>query len=67
MNPENWKPPDFVISEDDAAKTLCLSKSTLRRMVANGEGPKRLKLSARRVGYRNSDLIDFLSRSGASQ
>lgn len=51
---------DPVVAERQAASILGVSPDTLRRQVAKGEGPRRLKLSARRVGYRMSDLAEWL-------
>ena len=52
---------DHVIAESATANIIGVSTATLRRMVERGEGPRRLKLSARRVGYRLSDLEAWLN------
>jgi predicted DNA-binding transcriptional regulator AlpA len=49
-----------VISQAAAAHLLGVSIDTLARMSARGEGPKRLKLSPRRVGYRLADCLGWL-------
>ena len=49
-----------VVTELDAAKLCGISTYTLRRRVKAGDGPKRLRLSAHRVGYRLRDLHDWL-------
>lgn len=51
---------DRVVSEVDAAHYLGCSPDTLRRMHNRGEGPRRLKISPRRVGYRLSDINTWL-------
>lgn len=51
---------DCVVSEKSAAEIVGLSPWTLRRQAEKGEGPRRLKLSARRVGYRMSDIEAWL-------
>ena len=51
---------DHVVPERQAASILGVSADTLRRQVAKGEGPCRLRLSARRVGYRMSDIENWL-------
>ena len=51
---------DYVVAEREVASLLGVSPDTLRRQVAKGEGPRRLKLSARRVGYRMSDIEAWL-------
>ena len=55
---------DHVVAESATAEIIGVSKATLRRMVERGEGPRRLKLSARRVGYRMSDLAEWLNSRG---
>jgi predicted DNA-binding transcriptional regulator AlpA len=50
-----------VVSETVAAKLIGLSVDTLRRACMRGEGPPRLRLSPRRVGYRLRDLDAWLS------
>src|ERR1700730_761039 len=52
---------DYVVSEREAAEIIGVSPDTLRRMVKRGEGPDRIKISARRIGYRLSALNDFLA------
>jgi predicted DNA-binding transcriptional regulator AlpA len=53
---------DYVISESEAAEIIGVSPDTLRRMVKRGEGPNRIRISRRRIGYRLSALNDFLAR-----
>lgn len=50
--------PDLkVYTRAEAAEMLGISVLTLDRLHAAGSGPARLRLSARRVGYRARDLI----------
>jgi predicted DNA-binding transcriptional regulator AlpA len=51
---------DQVITELEAAERCGISRDTLRRRIKAGNGPKRLRLSARRVGYRLRDLYSWL-------
>jgi predicted DNA-binding transcriptional regulator AlpA len=51
---------DHVVTELDAAKFCGISRDTLRRRFNAGNGPKRLRLSAHRIGYRLSDLRSWL-------
>jgi predicted DNA-binding transcriptional regulator AlpA len=53
---------DYVVSEREAAEIIGVSADTLRRIVKRGEGPDRIRISARRIGYRLSALNDFLAR-----
>jgi predicted DNA-binding transcriptional regulator AlpA len=55
-----WRDRAKILSEKEAAQYLNFSRDTLRRMSARGEGPKRLKLSPGRVGYRLGDVLDFI-------
>jgi len=48
---------DRIVSEKEAAQIRGVSEYTLRRQAQRGEGPLRIKLSPRRVGYRLSDLL----------
>lgn len=62
---ERNAPTDFVHSEDEAASILGVHKATLRRLVDRGEGPAKIRLTTRRVGYLNSSLTEFLARRQA--
>jgi predicted DNA-binding transcriptional regulator AlpA len=55
------KPDDAVISKMEASKLINLSTDTLERMQRNGNGPKQVKLSERRVGYRMRDIRTWLN------
>jgi predicted DNA-binding transcriptional regulator AlpA len=50
-------PPDRIVSEKEACAIRNVSPDTLQRQAARGEGPERIKLSPRRVGYRLSSLL----------
>jgi predicted DNA-binding transcriptional regulator AlpA len=51
---------DYVVSETEAAGILGFSRDSLRRAFAAGRAPARVRISARRVGYRLSELYRFL-------
>jgi predicted DNA-binding transcriptional regulator AlpA len=51
---------DPVISEIETADAINVSTSTLRRMHSRGEGPPRIQLSKRRIGYRLGDVDEWL-------
>lgn len=58
---------DKILDEPTAAARLGVSPRTLRRQAENGAGPERLKISTRRIGYRESDVLDWIaSRTSAS-
>jgi len=50
------KSPDRLISEKTTAGILGISPDTLRRLGQRGMGPKRRKISPRRVGYKLSEV-----------
>ena len=49
--------PDRIVSEKEAAEIRGVSPDTLQRQAERGEGPERIRLSPRRVGYRLSELL----------
>jgi predicted DNA-binding transcriptional regulator AlpA len=51
--------PDRLISERVAAEILNISPDTLLRINRRGEGPRRRKISPRRVGYKLSEVEAF--------
>jgi predicted DNA-binding transcriptional regulator AlpA len=59
--------PLQVISEREAAFLLNVSVDTLRRRVRAGDGPPRIALSDRRVGYRRGALAEWLDRRVSGQ
>jgi predicted DNA-binding transcriptional regulator AlpA len=53
---EHGKSFDLLINEKTTAVVLGISPDTLRRLGQRGEGPKRRKISPRRVGYKLSEV-----------
>jgi predicted DNA-binding transcriptional regulator AlpA len=53
----DWMELEKIIDEKEAARLRGVSVDTLRRQAARGEGPHRIRLSPRRVGYRLGDII----------
>ena len=49
-----------VRSQRETAQLLNVSVTTLQRMEARGEAPKRIKISDRRIGYTDSAIHEFL-------
>ena len=45
-----------ILSRRDTAKMLDVSLDTLDRLARRNEGPQRIRLSVRRLGYRLSDI-----------
>ena len=52
---------DPVIPRKAAARLLGLSEATFDRVCRRGDGPAALRLSARRVGFRLSDLMAWIA------
>jgi predicted DNA-binding transcriptional regulator AlpA len=46
-----------LITETEAAALYGIHRDTLRRRSDRGEGPRRIKVSPRRVGYRLRDVL----------
>ena len=62
-NPNQWRgSPDVIRSLPDAAAIIGVSLSTLRRLIEAHSELKVIRLSARRVGIRQSALEAYLSR-----
>lgn len=56
-----------VISERQAAAVLGLSTATMERLRATGTGPRAVRLTERRLGYRVCDLAAWIEeRASAS-
>jgi predicted DNA-binding transcriptional regulator AlpA len=54
--PSSARATDRLINEKLTAKILGISCDTLRRLGRRGEGPRRRKISPRRVGYKLSEV-----------
>jgi predicted DNA-binding transcriptional regulator AlpA len=57
---------DQVVSPELAAQILGVSRATLQRLWASGRGPRRLRISQRRIGVRLRDIAAYLDRCGGS-
>jgi predicted DNA-binding transcriptional regulator AlpA len=53
-------PDRVVVTKAQLCEITSLSDDTLDRMHKRGEGPPRVQLSARRVGYRMSEIRKWL-------
>jgi predicted DNA-binding transcriptional regulator AlpA len=49
-----------LLTEKELSTWLGLSLPTLQRMRSKGGGPKFIRLSLRRVGYRSTDVEEWL-------
>jgi predicted DNA-binding transcriptional regulator AlpA len=53
---------DRIISETEAAGLNGVSRDTFRRRTDRGEGPPKIRMSPRRVGYRLRDVLDDIKQ-----
>jgi predicted DNA-binding transcriptional regulator AlpA len=51
-----------ILTETEAAALYGFSRDTLRRRTERGEGPSRIKISPRRIGYRLRDLLNDIKQ-----
>jgi predicted DNA-binding transcriptional regulator AlpA len=62
---ENALPTNFdsdrLVSEREAAALMGVSRDTLRRLRANGEGPPVIRVSQRRIGIKLRAIRDYLA------
>ena len=54
-----------VLDTRETAAFLSVSVSQLRRLYRGGKVPKPLRISARKYGWRTSDLVDLVDRRAA--
>ena len=53
---------DRIISETEAAGLNGVSRDTFRRRIDRGEGPPKIRMSPRRVGYRLREVLDDIKQ-----
>ena len=56
---------DEILTQAETAKLLCISTKTLGRLNESGTGPKKLKISNRRVGYLRSTVEAYVFSLGS--
>jgi predicted DNA-binding transcriptional regulator AlpA len=55
-----------LLTEREAADIARLSTRTLKRLAETGDGPARIRLTARRIAYRRADLIRWIETRTAA-
>jgi predicted DNA-binding transcriptional regulator AlpA len=58
---------DALMTEEQVAKLLTVSVSTVKRLRVSGEGPRHIRISPRVVRYRRRDVLDWMERGGAKE
>jgi predicted DNA-binding transcriptional regulator AlpA len=61
-DPRTDLPSQIVWDVEQTAAALGINSRTLQRLAETGEGPPRLQLSLRRVGYLRSDVQSWLEQ-----
>jgi predicted DNA-binding transcriptional regulator AlpA len=51
-----------LMTEEQVAKLLTVSVSTVKRLRVSGEGPRSIRISKRVVCYRRQDVLDWMRR-----
>jgi predicted DNA-binding transcriptional regulator AlpA len=51
---------DDLMTEEQVAKLLTVSVSTVKRLRVSGEGPRHIRISTRVVRYRRQDVLDWM-------
>jgi predicted DNA-binding transcriptional regulator AlpA len=49
-----------LMTEEQVAKLLTVSVSTVKRLRVSGEGPRHIRISERVVRYRRQDVLDWM-------
>lgn len=52
-----------VLSSKQVTQKCSISRTTIWRLEALGQFPKRIKLSSRRVGWREDEIDEWISKS----
>ena len=52
--------PPTVLRLDDVAREIGISKALIKRLVAEGDFPKPIKLSERARGWRRREILDWV-------
>jgi predicted DNA-binding transcriptional regulator AlpA len=53
--------PDRLIDTDGVAELACLNRAYVRQLRVIGGGPRFIKLTAKAVRYRVSDVLDWIA------
>jgi predicted DNA-binding transcriptional regulator AlpA len=56
-----------LMKEEDVAKLLLISHSSMKRLRASGDGPPYIRVSPRVVRYRRRDVLEWMEQGGARE
>lgn len=56
-----------LMTEEQVAKLLTVSVSTVKRLRVSGKGPRYIRISKRVVRYRRQDVLDWMRQGGAEE
>jgi predicted DNA-binding transcriptional regulator AlpA len=56
-----------LMTEEDVAKLLLVSLSSVKRLRASGKGPRYIRVSERVFRYRRKDVLEWMERGGAEE
>jgi predicted DNA-binding transcriptional regulator AlpA len=56
-----------LMTEEQVAKLLLISLSSVKRLRASGKGPRYIRVSKRVVRYKRRDVLAWMERGGAEE
>ena len=56
-----------LMTEEQVAKLLLISLSSVKRLRASGKGPRYIRVSKRVVRYKRRDVLEWMERGGAEE
>jgi predicted DNA-binding transcriptional regulator AlpA len=56
-----------LMTEEQVAKLLLISLSSVKRLRASGKGPRYIRISERVVRYKRRDVLEWMDRGGEEE
>jgi predicted DNA-binding transcriptional regulator AlpA len=56
-----------LMTEEQVAKLLTVSVSTVKRLRASGKGPRYIRISERVFRYKRREVLDWMERGGVEE
>lgn len=63
----NGTPNINILRRREVERKIKLSRSTIYKLMADGEFPKPIKLGTRAVGWFESDIVDWLNQRATGE